>query len=423
MPAEEFFTPPEPVALQDLAGRFGLEPGPGFVPSRTITGLASLASAGPGDLAFFNKKAPDAAFSACRAGACLVLPELAEPRHAGALPEGAALLLSPDPRAAFAVLQAALYRPRYGQDGQGPESGGPGPESGKAEGNGPGEGGAEGSGAESVVSPAAWVDPSASLAAGVRVGPGAVVGPGVVLGEGVVVRAGAVVGPGVRIGPWSEVGENASVTHCIIGARCVIQAQASIGERGFGYIIPDPLPDSGVVPVPHLGKVVLEDDVEVGAGSVIARAVLDETRIGRGVKLDAQCFVAHNVRIGRNSALMAQVAVAGSSQLGERVVVMGGASIAGHLTLGDGTNVGGMSGVVRSTEPGSFVDGNPALPFQETRRMFALLRRLASGARGGAASGEDGGGEDGGGGDGGEGEAGGAEAGAPRAESTRKTKP
>ena len=105
MPAEEFFTPPEPVALQDLAGRFGLEPGPGFVPSRTVTGLASLASAGPGDLAFFNKKAPDAAFSACRAGACLVLPELAEPRHAGALPEGAALLLSPDPRAAFAVLQ------------------------------------------------------------------------------------------------------------------------------------------------------------------------------------------------------------------------------------------------------------------------------------------------------------------------------
>ena len=310
---------------QELGGTLSGDPG------RAITGVAGVEDAGPGDLTFLADRRYAENAARTRAAAILIAaPEAGLPCPA---------IVVPDPLAAFLTV-AARYHP-------------------------------------STV-PAPGIHPSAVL------GPGVELGAEVAIGAHAVLEAGATIGDRAIIGPLAYVGEHATVgaqcrlypgavvrEGCVLGARVIVQPGAVIGADGFGFRT-----QGGVHhKVPQLGRVVIEDDVEIGAGCTIDRATFGETRIGRGTKFDNLVHVGHNVRIGDHSLLVAQVGIGGSTTLGRYVVLAGQVGIIGHLTIGDQVQVGAGSGVMHSVPAGTKLWGAPAMPVNEAKRVFAATRR------------------------------------------------
>ena len=227
--------------------------------------------------------------------------------------------------------------------------------------------------------PPAGVDPRAAVAADamlapdVSVGPFAVIGARCRIGAGVVIGAGAVVGDDAEIGAGSVLHPRAVLYHrCRLGARVVIHAGAVIGADGFGYAFHEGVHHK----VPQVGNVVIEDDVEVGAGATIDRGALGSTVIGAGSKIDNLVMIAHNVVVGPGSILVAQSGVAGSTRLGKGVVIAGQAGVAGHLSVGDGARVAAKSAVLQDLPAGVTAAGIPAIPLPAWRRAQAAFARL-----------------------------------------------
>jgi len=219
----------------------------------------------------------------------------------------------------------------------------------------------------------AVVHPQATLGANVAVGACAVIERGVILEDGVVIYPGVYVGRDSRIGAETIIYPNVSIREeTLIGARCIVHAGSSIGSDGFGYA---PLHGQWMK-IPQVGRVVLEDDVEVGSCTAIDRATFGETRIGKGTKIDNLVQIGHNVRIGEHCALAGMVGIAGSAVLQDGVQVGASAGLKGHLTVGQGATVAARSGVVRDVEPGSIVSGFPAIDHQEERRVLVAQRRV-----------------------------------------------
>jgi UDP-3-O-[3-hydroxymyristoyl] glucosamine N-acyltransferase len=223
------------------------------------------------------------------------------------------------------------------------------------------------------IDPRAAVAGDAILASGVSVGPFAVIGARCRIGEGVVIGPGAVVGDDVEIGAGTVLHARAVVYHgCRLGARVVLHAGVVVGADGFGYAF-----HAGVHhKVPQVGNVVIEDDVEVGAGATIDRGALGSTVIGAGSKIDNLVMIAHNVVIGPGSILVAQSGVAGSARLGKGVVIAGQAGVAGHLSVGDGARVAAKSAVLQDLAAGVTAAGIPAIPVAAWRRAQAAFGRL-----------------------------------------------
>lgn len=225
----------------------------------------------------------------------------------------------------------------------------------------------------SGIHPAAVIDPSAVLGENVAIGACAVIDADVQLGAGVVIYAGVYVGHRSRIGAGSIIYPNVTIREeTEIGAGCIVHAGAAIGSDGFGYA---PLEGSWMK-IPQVGRVVLEDDVEIGSCTSVDRATFGETRIGKGTKIDNLVQIGHNVRIGEHCALAGMVGVAGSAQLSDRVQVGASAGIKGHITIGEGAMVAARSGVVKSVEPGAIVSGFPAIDHDEERRVMVAQRRI-----------------------------------------------
>jgi UDP-3-O-[3-hydroxymyristoyl] glucosamine N-acyltransferase len=187
------------------------------------------------------------------------------------------------------------------------------------------------------------------------------------------IGANAVIGAAVVLGDDVRVGANASLSHCLIGARVRIYPGARIGQDGFGFA-PDP---AAPVKVPQLGRVVIGDDVEIGANSTIDRGSGPDTVIGAGTMIDNLVQIGHNVHVGRCCVIVAQAGAAGSARLGDYVMIGGQVGVVGHLTVGDRARVGGQSGVVRDVPAGETVLGSPAIPIKEYHYMMAFIRRLA----------------------------------------------
>jgi UDP-3-O-[3-hydroxymyristoyl] glucosamine N-acyltransferase len=223
------------------------------------------------------------------------------------------------------------------------------------------------------------VHPTAVIAAGARVAPEASVGAFAVVAEGAVVAGGAVVHPHVFVGPGCQVGE-ASVLHphvvlragVVLGRRVVIHPGSVLGADGFGYVFDGEAHRK----IPQVGRVVVEDDVEIGANVAIDRATLGETVIGRGTKIDNLVQIGHNVVVGADSVIVAQAGVAGSARLGRRVVLAGQVGIADHVRVGDGAQIGSQAGVHRDVPPGGQQIGTPAMPADPGRRALVALTRL-----------------------------------------------
>lgn len=332
-----FFENAGPLPLGVLAMRMEATLADGANPALEIADVAPLDVAGSRDLSFLDNKRYVDSFRQSNAAACIVEPEFAEQA-----PEGMALVISKTPYRAFALAARALYPDKPLRPG---------------------------------IHPSAVVARTAKVASDARIEAGAVVGDGVVIGSGVVVGANAVVGDHVEVGPQTHIGANASLSHCTVGARVNLHPGVRIGNRGFGFA----MDAGGAIDVPQLGRVIVEDDVEIGANATVDRGAGPDTLIGAGAKIDNLVQIGHNVVIGRGSVIVAQAGVAGSSQLGEGVVLAAQGGIAGHLTIGSGAQIGAQAGVMRDVEPGAKVIGSPAIPVKRFWRLQAVLGRLLDG--------------------------------------------
>jgi UDP-3-O-[3-hydroxymyristoyl] glucosamine N-acyltransferase len=213
----------------------------------------------------------------------------------------------------------------------------------------------------------AYIDPS------VEVGPFSLVDAGSEIGARCRIGPFAAVGPGVVLGPECRIGAHASLSHAILGARVYVYPGARIGQEGFSFASTK----TGFLTVPHLGRVVLEDDVEVGANTTIDRGSTGDTVIGAGSRLDNLVQIGHNVRLGRCCVVVAQVGIAGSTVLEDFVQVGGQAALAGHLRVGKAAKIGAQAGVMSDVPPGAALVGSPAQPRQEFFRQVAALKRTA----------------------------------------------
>lgn len=248
---------------------------------------------------------------------------------------GAALLQHQEPRAAFAKVAAALFRLKQ-------------------------------AGFDAAISPKAQIAPTGRIAAG------AVIGEGAVIGDDTVIGPGAQIGPGVRIGARTRIGANASIICADIGENCNILAGAVIGEAGFGVA----MSKDGAIDVPHLGQVILGNNVTIGANSCVDRGVFGATHLGDGVKIDNLCHIAHNVTVGANTLMAAFAGVSGSTTIGERVMFGGRVGVADHIDIPSDVIVGGGAAVMKSLPSSGAYSGMPAQPLRDYMREVAEIRRL-----------------------------------------------
>lgn len=327
-----FFPLAGPFPLARLAEIAEAQLSDGAFADRLFVDVAALDEAGPEHVSFLENRRYLPALAATRAGACLIHPSLAE-----RAPPGTALLLAKEPYRGYARI-AAAFHPDL------PPAGG--------------------------IHARAVVDPTALLEPGVVVEAGAVIGARARLGARVWIGPNAVIGDAVEIGADSRVGAGASVSHALVGKRVRIYPGARIGQDGFGFA----MSPAGHLKVPQLGRVLIGDDVEVGANSTVDRGSASDTVIGDGTLIDNLVQIGHNVRVGRGCVIVAQVGIAGSARLDDFVVVGGQVGIAGHLRIGAGARIAAQSGVHRDVPAGSELGGTPAVPMSEFRRLCALWR-------------------------------------------------
>jgi len=220
-----------------------------------------------------------------------------------------------------------------------------------------------------------FIHETAVIGTDVYIGAFAYIGKNTVIGNNVKIYPNAYIGSDVAIGDHSEIHPHTSIyNESVLGKRVIIHSGCVIGSDGFGFA---PQQDGTFKKVPQLGKVLIEDDVEIGSNTTIDRATMGSTTIKSGAKLDNLIQVAHNVQIGHNSVIAAQTGISGSTKLGAGCMIGGQVGIVGHLTLADRTKVNAQSGVTKSiTEPGKAVTGSPAAEYTHTLRTQALTRRL-----------------------------------------------
>ncbi|MEO0732166.1 MAG: UDP-3-O-(3-hydroxymyristoyl)glucosamine N-acyltransferase [Bacteroidota bacterium] len=225
------------------------------------------------------------------------------------------------------------------------------------------------------VSDRAAVDPTAKLGAEVRIGKFTIVEAGANIGEGTVVLDQVYIGPNVSIGGGCTIYPGVRILRdCIVGNNCIIHANAVIGGDGFGF---NQDPESKVyTKIPQIGNVVIEDEVEIGAGTTIDRAVMGSTVIRKGVKLDNLIQIAHNVEIGTNTVIAALTGIAGSAKIGSDCQLGGQVGVAGHRVIADGARIQAQSGVASSTKAGAGLAGTPAMNFNDYLRSYSVFKQL-----------------------------------------------
>jgi UDP-3-O-[3-hydroxymyristoyl] glucosamine N-acyltransferase len=319
------------VTLAELATRIGCRvDGDGSIDVRRV---ATLDDAGPGDVTFLHNSKYAARVAVTRASAIIADDRLSE--------APCTILRSPHPYLAFAEAVAVL------NPIQPPPPG---------------------------ISPLAAVAPSAVVARDASVAPFACIGDRARVGAGVVIESHATIGPDVVVGDGTVIRAHASIrAGTVLGVRVHVQDGAVIGSDGFGFAR---RPDGSHQKIPQVGRVVIGDDVEIGALCAVDRPAVGETRIGSGTKIDNLVQIAHGVRIGRHVLMAAQSGVAGSTTLGDEVIMAGQSGAIGHIELGAGAKLGAKSVATKDVSPGEHVAGVPAVAVDEWRESVALVRRL-----------------------------------------------
>ncbi len=329
-----FFTRAGPFSLRELAVIAEAELATDTDTEKSVSDIAALSEATGADISFLDNKLYVSEFTTSSAGACLVRPE-----YIDRAPADMALLLTEQPYHAYARVASAFYPAQQSR---------------------------------SEVHPTASISDTAVIGAGVCIGPNAVVSDGVEIAGGTEIGGNTTIGAGVKIGNNCQVFSNVTLQCCLIGDRVIVHPGVRIGQDGFGFA----MGADGHLKVPQLGRVLIEDDVEIGANSTIDRGAGPDTVIGRGSKIDNLVQIGHNVRLGAGCVIVAQVGISGSTQLGNFVVAGGQVGFAGHLTIGDGAQIAAQSGVAKSIDPGAKMGGTPAQPMNDWLRGVTSLQRL-----------------------------------------------
>lgn len=300
-----------------------------------LHGVAPLRGATQDEVSFFldRRKLADA-LANTRAGAVIVHPDMA-----ARVPAGSVAIVSHEPNVAWAKV-AALFHPL------------PPPVAGIH--------------SSAVVAPDARIDPTSEI------GPLAVIDANAEVGPRCRIAPLAFIGPGVVLGADCRIGPHVSVTHALLGERVCVYPGARIGQDGFGFAITP----AGFHSVPQLGRVIVEDDVEIGANTTIDRGALDDTVIGAGSRLDNLVQIGHNVRLGRGCVVVAQAGISGSSVLEDYVMLGGQSGLTGHVRIGKQARIGAQAGVIADVPAGADMVGSPAQPVKSFFREVAILRRL-----------------------------------------------
>lgn len=351
MAEPQFLTPAEAMTVASVAAFLKAE-WSGDDGERPVRRVAALANATGDCLTFLDNPKYASQLAGTKAAACLVAA-----RQRDLVPAGVAAIVVPHPHAAFVAVSRRLYpqalRPQslFGATG---------------------------------LSPGAMIHPTARLEAGVVVDPGVVIGPGAEIGSGTIVAAGAVIGPGVRIGRDGAIGPHVSLVHALLGNRVIVHAGVRIGQDGFGF----ELGRMKHAKVPQIGRVIIQDDVEIGANSTVDRGHVLDTVIGEGTKIDNLVQIAHNVEIGRHCIIVSQVGISGSAKLGDFVMLGGQVGVNNHVTVGSGAQIAATSIVKDDVPEGARWGGRPAKPVRVWFREIAAVERLARSGQGKQGQGE-----------------------------------
>ncbi len=310
-------------------------------PALLISKVAPLEDAEPGALVFFDNVKYLAELGSTRASACIVAP-----KHVAKVPEEVAVIVCKDPYRAWALVLAGLFpaamqpEPFYG---------------------------------ETRISERATVHPAAVIEEGAVIEPGAVIGEGAEVGAGSHIGPNAVIGCNVRVGRDCRIGANAVLQHALLGNRVILHPGVCVGQDGFGYA----MGLGGHLKVPQIGRVIIQDDVEIGANTTIDRGANRDTVIGEGTKIDNQVQVGHNVVIGRHCVIVSQVGLSGSSTLADYVAIGGQSGVAGHVEIGMGAQIAAVSVVNDAVPAGGRYGGVPAKPVKQWFREITALKKLA----------------------------------------------
>jgi UDP-3-O-[3-hydroxymyristoyl] glucosamine N-acyltransferase len=331
-----FFKRAGPHSLDALAVLSGARLASPADAGRTMEDVAPLETAGAADVTFLDNRKYTEIFATSRAGAAFVTEPMAS-----RAPAGMALLITRDPYKAFARAAQAFY-PMASVT---PER-----------------------------APTAIVDPTAIVPEDCALGANVVIEAGVRLGTRCQIGPNSVIGAGVELGDDCRVGANVTLSHCLIGARVVLHPGVRIGQAGFGFA-----PDAaGPVKIPQLGRVMIGDDVDIGANTTIDRGSGHDTVIGPSSMIDNLVQIGHNVVLGRGCILAAQVGISGSTRLGDFVMTGGQVGLAGHLNIGAAARIGAQAGLMKDVPPGATIGGTPGVPMRQWLKQVAILGRLAN---------------------------------------------
>ena len=324
-----------PVSLGTLRAALGLASAADD--GRLFAGVAPLHLAGADDVAFMEGRRNLPALKSSKAGAVVI-----EPAFVAQAPPGCVVLEAAAPQAGF-IRVAGLFHPAR--------------------------------------QPKPGIHPSAVIAADAIIGPDCEIGAFVFIGAGAEIGAGCIlenhvsIGAGCKFGAHGRIHAHANMEYCLAGDHVVLHPGARIGNEGFGFIT---TAEGKHVTMPQLGRVIIGDGAEIGAGSCIDRGAGGDTVIGPGARIDNLVQIGHNVTIGRGAVIVAQVGISGSANIGDYAVIAGQAGVAGHLSIGAKARVGAQAGVMNDVPAGTDVVGSPAWPAKETLRAVARLRRMAA---------------------------------------------
>jgi len=328
----EFFPPHKGLRLAEFAASLDLHLADSAAATKVVRSVSPIHRGVEGDVSYILSRKNRAELDTCRASAIICTEEMAP-----LIPGHIAVLLSKNPHVAFAragaLLHPAAMKPAEYVPGAG-------------------------------VSPLAVVHPGAKLEEDVSVEPYAVIGENASIGAGTRISTGAIIGPHVKIGRNCSIGAQVSILCSYIGNDVIVHNGVRIGQDGFGYA-PGP---AGFEKIVQIGRVIIQDKVEIGANTTVDRGAMDDTIIGEGTKIDNSVMIGHNVQIGRHCGIVAGVGIAGSTRIGNGVLIGGKVGIAGHVSIGDGAQVAGMTGVATDLPAGGKYGGIPARPMKDFLR-------------------------------------------------------
>ncbi|MBL0942447.1 MAG: UDP-3-O-(3-hydroxymyristoyl)glucosamine N-acyltransferase [Alphaproteobacteria bacterium] len=272
-----------------------------------------------------------------RAGVCIL-----EDKHIESAPQTAAILVTNTPYRSYALIAQAFYPEAFS--------------------------------CSYAANQETHIHPSANIGYNSKLEPGVIIAANVRIGVNTTIAANSVIGQGVVIGDNCQIGANVSISHSLIGNQVTIHAGTRMGQAGFGFF----MDEAGHVQVPQLGRVLIEDRVEIGANVTIDRGSAHDTVIGAGTRIDNLVHIAHNVRLGKGCVIVAQVGISGSTNVGDFTAIAGQAGLTGHLKIGKGVRIAAQSGVMRDITEGMTVGGSPAVPVSQWHRQTIALQKLIS---------------------------------------------